>query len=325
MYEEYFKTLRKEITERAKQYGDREVQTIYIGGGTPNLVPHQFITEFIENIKKNFKMSKGCEVTIELYPEYIEGEQIKAYLKAGINRLSIGLQSTDNEDLKRLSRRYTYEEFLDKYKIIKTLGFKDVGVDLIFGYPEHTLKKWEDSLELITNLDIQHISCYSLEIEEGTPYFNLFESDKLNLPTEISNRKMYHYTCKYLGKKGFKQYEISNFAKDGYECRHNLNFWNYEDYLGLGAGAYSRVDNTKSNNPENIQEYISGKWEINKEGITPQIESKEKVILGLRLNKGVPYEEKLYKKEYMDKRGEYMTLNSKGKDLYNTVITSILN
>lgn len=324
IYEEYFKILNNEILTKAKKYKNRKIQTIYIGGGTPNLVPYKYIVECIENIKKNFQLNKDIEITIELYPQYINEEQLKAYKKVGINRLSMGLQATNNDELKLLSRRYTYEEFLEKYNQAKKIGFKDIGIDLIFGYPHHTLEQWKRTLEEITKLDIQHISCYSLEIEEGTPYGNMYEANKLELPTDAINRDMYHYTCKYLNEKGFKQYEISNFAKEGYECKHNLNFWNYQDYIGLGAGAYSRVDNVKSNNPEDIQGYINEEWDINKENVDENTKQKEKNILGLRLNKGIPYQENIFQKEYMKKVGNRMVLNKKGKDFYNIVIEKMV-
>ena len=323
-YDEYFKTLNKEILTKFNLYKDREIQTIYIGGGTPNLVPHKYIVECIENIKKNFQLNKNIEITIEQYPQYITKESLEAYKTVGINRISIGLQATDNEQLQQLSRRYTYEEFLEKYNLTKEIGFKDIGIDLIFGYPNHTLDQWKKSLELVTALDIQHISCYSLEVEENTPYGKLNEKGKLNLPSETADRDMYHYACKYLAEKGFKQYEISNFAKDKYECKHNLNFWHYQDYIGIGAGAYSRVDNTKSHNPEDIQKYIQREWDIEKEITTSKDEAIEKLMLGLRLNEGAKYEEKVFQKEYMDMVKDRMILNTKGRDMYNQVVEKII-
>ncbi|KKQ12220.1 MAG: Oxygen-independent coproporphyrinogen III oxidase [candidate division WS6 bacterium GW2011_GWC2_36_7] len=323
-YEEYFKTLNKEILTKSKIYKDREIQTIYIGGGTPNLVPYKYIIECIENIKKSFQLSKSIEITIEQYPQYIRKESLEAYKAVGINRISIGLQATDDNQLQQLSRRYTYEEFLEKYNLVKKIGIKDIGIDLIFGYPNHTLNQWEKSLELVTVLDINHISCYSLEVEEETPYGKLNEKGKLNLPTEIVDREMYHYACDYLNKKGFKQYEISNFAKEGYECMHNLNFWHYQDYVGLGAGAYSRVENTKSHNPEDIQKYINGEWDIEKEDIKKEDERIERIMLGLRLNEGIKYDGKLFQKKYMIKVGENMILNINGKDMYNQVVEKII-
>ncbi|KKP92554.1 MAG: Oxygen-independent coproporphyrinogen III oxidase [candidate division WS6 bacterium GW2011_GWC1_36_11] len=163
-----------------------------------------------------------------------------------------------------------------------------------------------------------------MEVEEETPYGKLNEKGKLNLPTEIVDREMYHYACDYLNKKGFKQYEISNFAKEGYECMHNLNFWHYQDYVGLGAGAYSRVENTKSHNPEDIQKYINGEWDIEKEDIKKEDERIERIMLGLRLNEGIKYDGKLFQKKYMIKVGENMILNINGKDMYNQVVEKII-
>ncbi|MBU1119663.1 radical SAM family heme chaperone HemW [Patescibacteria group bacterium] len=323
-YDEYFNTLNREILTKSKLYKDREIQTIYIGGGTPNLVPYKYIVECIENIKKNFQLSKDIEITIEQYPQYITKESLEAYQAVGINRISIGLQATDDTQLQQLSRRYTYEEFIEKYNLVKEVGFNDIGIDLIFGYPNQTLIQWKRTLELVTALDIQHISCYSLEVEEGTPYGKLNEQGKLGLPSEVLDREMYHYACKYLNENGFKQYEISNFAKEGYECKHNLNFWHYQDYIGLGAGAYSRVDNTKSHNPEDIQKYIQGEWDIEKETTTPRDEEIEKLMLGLRLNEGIKYDENIFQKEYMVRVKERMVLNTEGKDMYNKVVQKVV-
>lgn len=324
-YEEYFKILKEEVLEKAKEYKNREIQTIYIGGGTPNLVPHQYITDTIQNIRQSFHLSNNVEISIELYPQYITDENISAYKKAGVNRMSLGLQTTNDEDLKILCRRYTYEEIFKKYQILKHNNIKNIGVDLIFGYPNHTLAQWEETLELVSELDIQHISCYSLEIEEGTPYGRLYDQDRLNLPTEIENRKMYHYTYEYLHNKGFDQYEISNWSKPSFECKHNLNFWNYQDYMGLGAGAYSRINNTKSHNPENIQQYIKGGWDLEKEKLSSKEIALEKAILGLRLNTGIAYQKDLFQKKYMQISPDgRIVLNREGKDFYNLVITSFL-
>ncbi len=323
-YDEYFKTLNKEIITKSKLFKSREVKTIYIGGGTPNLVPYKNIVEVIQNIKNNFHINEEIEITIEQYPEYITEESLNAYKTVGINRISIGLQATDNDDLKLLTRRYTFEDFVKKYNLVKNLGFTDIGVDLIFGYPQHTLEKWKDTLEKITALDIQHISCYSLEIEEGTPYYSLYNQDKLMLPSETDDREMYHYACEFLSKKGFHQYEISNWCKKDFECKHNINFWHYQDYIGLGAGAYSRVGDTKSHNPEDIQRYINKEWNIEKEIISEKDIEKEKTILGLRLNTGINYDERIFQKEYMEKIGNSIVLNETGRDMYNQVVQRML-
>lgn len=324
-YEEYFEVLKEEILTKSERYKDREIQTIYIGGGTPNLIPHNYIVEVIDTIKKNFNLSSNIEISIELYPQYITEENIPAYKEAGINRMSIGLQTINNHDLETLNRRYTYEEFLEKYNILKQNDIENIGIDLIFGYPNHTLKNWKRTLELVSNLDVQHISCYSLEIEENTPYGKLYNQGDLNLPEEIENRRMYHYTSKYLSTKGFNQYEISNWSKSKLECKHNLNFWNYQDYIGLGAGAYSRIDGTKSHNPEDIKRYINGEWNIEEEKITTKTSDLEKAILRLRLNTGIEYHKKFFYKEYMDISLEgRLVLNKKGKDFYNLVIARLL-
>lgn len=324
LYEEYFKRLREEILQRSKQYKEREIKTIYIGGGTPNLVPCKYIVEVIGDIKKYFHISDDLEISIELYPQYISEKQALAYKNIGVNRVSLGVQTTQERYLKQLTRRYTFEDVVERVTLLKKNDFKDIGIDLIFGFPDHTLKDWKESLEKIIALDIQHISCYSLEIEKKSVYGHLNEQGKLDLPSEYTDRGMYHYACKYLQEKAFKQYEISNFAREGYECKHNLNFWNYQDYLGLGAGAYSRVDDVKFHNPEDLEGYISGKV-ITDEKLSDLEERSERRMLGLRLNTGIPYEEKYFKQEYMERAENQMILNTKGKDLYNIVVKEILH
>ncbi len=174
-------------------------------------------------------------------------------------------------------------------------------------------------------MDIQHISCYSLEIEEGTPYDTLYKQNRLPIPEENENRDMYHYTCEYLSKRGFHQYEISNWSKDSLECKHNLNFWSYKDYIGFGAGAYSRVNGIKSSNPKNIQKYIHGEWDIDVDKLSPKQKAIERIVLGLRLNNGIEYERKIFLKKYMTISPENkMRLNDMGKDFYNEVVRNIL-
>lgn len=324
-YEEYFKALGIEIKQKGKHFKRRAVKTIYIGGGTPNLVPSKYIVTLLNDIKNSFNMDQNLEITIELYPQYIDKQKLTDYKSAGVNRLSIGLQATDNKHLKLLTRRYTYEDFLDKLEIAKTLGYLNIGIDLIFGFPQHTLKEWEKSLELVTQLGIQHLSCYSLEVEEGTPYGKLNLNGNLSLPSESVNRDMYHYTCKYLESKGFKQYEISNFSLPNFECKHNLNFWHYEDYLGLGAGAYSRIGDIKSHNVEDIEKYIQGDNYSVVDDITNLSDiKKEEYILGLRLNEGIPYDKRIFDSMYMKKINNRIALNITGKDMYNQVICKIL-
>lgn len=323
-YDEYFKILNKEILSKAQKFKDREIQTIYIGGGTPNLVSHKYISEVINSVRDNFTLISQSEISIELYPQYITAENVNAYKEAGINRVSIGLQATKEDDLKQLGRRYSFEDFLMKLNLLKKEGFENIGVDLIFGYPGHTLNGWQDTLKLVTDLDIQHLSCYSLEVEDNTPYGDLNAQNKLILPTEEKNREMYHFACKYLEEVGFEQYEISNWCKNGFECKHNFNFWHYQDYLGIGAGAYSRVGGFKSHNIEDIDGYIKEGWSTQSEEIDEELLGKEKMILELRLNEGIPFNGSIFQEEYMQKVGEKMSLNSRGKDLYNKVIEKLL-
>lgn len=318
---EYFNRLKEEISYYSNIYRDTVIDSIYIGGGTPNFVDSKYIVDMLRILKSEYMFSSKIEISIELIPEYITEHDLSDYVRSGINRVSIGLQSAQNSHLKSLGRRYTYEEFLQKYELVKKVGIKNIGIDLIFGYPEHTMKNWVDTLLRVTQLDVQHISSYSLEVEKGTVYGDMDEKGKLFLPHEQEDRDMYHYAIKYLGEKNLPMYEISNFAKPGFECKHNLNFWHYENYLGFGAGAHSRIDGYRWSNVSNIEKYIKG--ELAKKEMIENIEL-EKNILGLRLWEGILYDDEKYDSEYMEKHQGRMRLNSKGRDFFNLVAQNFL-
>lgn len=298
--EEYIKTLKKEIREESKNINKEDyiINTIYIGGGTPSFIEEKYISEIVYEIKENYNVEKEAEITIEVNPGTVNEEKLKEYKNIGINRLSIGLQSTKNELLKEIGRIHTYEEFLNCYTLARKVEFKNINVDLMLGLPNQTLENVEESLKEVIKLQPQHISFYSLIIEEDTPIEKMIGQEKINLPDEELERKMYWNAKKILEENNYIHYEISNFAKKGYESKHNLNCWNQKEYLGFGVAAHSYFENKRYCNTNCIEEYCKN---INDENInknrticeiqTEEEKKKEYMLLGLRKIEGIDIQE----------------------------------
>lgn len=214
---------------------DREIVSVFTGGGTPSLLDAPDMERIITALRDKFEFSENAEITIEANPGTLSSDKLEIYRASGINRLSLGLQSTDNRELQILGRIHTYEEFLESYELARTAGFDNINIDLMSAIPEQTCEKWIHNLRTAAELKPEHISAYSLIVEEGTP----FAQRELKLPDEEQEYQMYEDTADILKSYGFEQYEISNYAKNGYECRHNLGYWKRTEYLGLGLGAAS--------------------------------------------------------------------------------------
>lgn len=291
---EYVEALCREIDTG---YGnDRIVSTIFIGGGTPSILPGAWIGQIMEHVREHYKLDDHGEISMEANPGTVDREKLEAYKAAGINRLSFGCQSADNRELKELGRIHTWETFLESYHLAREAGFGNVNVDLMSGLPGQTAVSWEKSLRKVLELKPEHISAYSLIIEEGTP----FASGKLDLPDEDEERLMYERTHEIMEEYGFHQYEISNYASPGRECRHNVGYWQRKEYLGLGLGSASLMDETRFSNTRDFREYVenSGQPEkirrdVEKLDISSQME--EFMFLGLRMTQGIR-EEDFWKK-----------------------------
>ena len=270
-----------------------EITTLYIGGGTPSYIDSKYIIEILEKIKEK-NVSSNAEITIEVNPGTVTKEKLEDYIKSGINRISIGLQTTNDELLKQIGRIHSFTQFLETYKLAKKVGFKNINVDLMLGLPNQRIKDLKESLEQIIKLKPKHISVYSLIVEDGTPIANKIEKGEMQLPDEELERNMYWFVKNTLELNGFIHYEISNFAKKGYESKHNLNCWNQKEYIGIGASAHSYRDITRYSNTENIEEYIENvnNGNFNRNKIIHEIQKeddakKEFMLLGLRKIKGV--------------------------------------
>lgn len=348
----YIKCLLQEIKEvgsnnRADFENEKDdlfsVKTIYIGGGTPSLIESKYIVQIMEEIKSNFELDENAEITIEVNPGTVTLEKLEDYNKVGINRLSIGLQSTHEHLLKEIGRIHTYLDFLDTFRFAREAGFENINVDLMIGLPNQTLAEVQDSIEEIVSMEPEHISVYSLILEEGTPLFKKVE-EGLKLPDEELERKMYWTVKRILEANGYNHYEISNFAKQGYESKHNLDCWNQKEYIGFGVAAHSYTNGIRYSNIENLEQYIKNyeedKTEENlvfHEKQDMEAMQKEYMLLGLRKIDGVSIQEfkikfvanpvflyhdkleKLVNEELVEIDGDQIKLTNKGLDLANIV------
>lgn len=298
IWERYFNSLIKEIRNCNIS---KKVTTIYIGGGTPSVVDEKYISLVLKEIYNKFEISNDAEITIEVNPGTIDDREKKKFFKyknLGINRISIGLQSTKNEILELIGRIHTYEKFLDTYNLVKDAGFKNINVDLMLAIPTQTEFDLLDSLNKIINLEPSHISVYSLIVEEKTEMERLLSNKILEEVSENTERRMYWETKRVLEKNGYIQYEISNFAKKGFESKHNLDCWNQEEYLGFGLAAHSYFENKRFSNINNLESYIQNiennefeKNVVEHEFQTRESKAKEYMMIGLRKINGISISE----------------------------------
>ena len=337
---QYINALKKEIKNNInKEY---KITTIYIGGGTPSSIEENYIADIIETIKlnmndENLKEFKNVEVTIEVNPGTVTEKKLETYKEIGINRLSIGLQETHDELLKSIGRIHTYEEFLKTYNLARKIGFNNINVDLMIALPNQTIQDIKENLEKIIKLNPEHISVYSLILEEGTPFYNKYNENKIRLPDEELERNMYWYVKNTLENNGYIHYEISNFSKKGFESKHNMNCWNQEEYFGFGVAAHSYNNKIRYSNTNSIEEYIKGSNKIIHEKQTLEDMQKEYMLLGLRKIEGINIQKfknkfaqnpififkeqlsKLVDEELIIVDGNEIKLTNKGLDLANIV------
>ena len=292
--EKYINALKKEMENFTKN-NEFRVSTVYIGGGTPSYIDSKYIGEILDLFRKSNLLENVKEVTIEVNPGTVTEQKLREYKIFGINRLSIGLQSTENRLLKEIGRIHNYDEFSNTYKLARKVGFKNINVDLMIGLPNQSILDIKKSLEKITNLEPEHISVYSLIVEEETPISKMIENGKLILPSEELERNMYWYVKNFLELKGYKHYEISNFAKVGYESKHNLDCWKQKEYIGFGVAAHSYINDIRFGNTCDFDKYVSNcennEFEKNKI-IDEEKQSKfgkeqEYMLIGLRKLDGI--------------------------------------
>ena len=289
---DYIKCLKKEIINKANF--EYLIKTIYIGGGTPSYIDSKYIEEILLALRSHFNLSDDIEITIEVNPGTADKNKLEKYYSLGINRLSIGLQSSNDQILKAIGRIHNYEQYIQTIDLAKQVGFSNINSDIIIGLPTQTIYDVEDTINKLIDLDLQHISVYSLIVEEETVLKKKISNKELELPDEEIERYMYWFTKRKLEKNGFIHYEISNFAKPGYSSKHNLDCWNQKEYIGFGVSASSYENKTRYSNICNIDEYIKNidsncfeKNTIIEEKQTIEAEQNEFMIIGLRKINGI--------------------------------------
>ena len=303
----YIEKLKEEIINEKNIYqNDYNVTTIYIGGGTPSILEKEHIKDILDILKEQLKNNKtkfqDIEITIEVNPGTAKEEKLKQYKESGINRLSIGLQSTNDNLLKEIGRIHNYQDFLTTYNMAKKIGFENINIDLIIGLPNQTIKDLKNAIQEIKRLNPNHVSIYSLIVEEGTKIEQLLDQKILELPDEDLERKMYWYVKNSLELLGYNHYEISNFAKPRKESKHNLNCWEQKEYIGLGLAAHSYINGIRYGNTNNLKEYIETtnfqKIKNIEEEQTLEDRKKEYMLLGLRKIQGVSISK--FKEKYIE-------------------------
>ncbi len=289
--EKYIEALCTELMFIGKERCQTSLSSVFIGGGTPSVLPSELIVRVMECVKENFTLDSDAEVTIECNPGTVDEEKLKAYFRCGINRISFGLQSVHDEELKKLGRIHTFDDFLKSYEAAVNAGFTNINVDLMSDIPGQNVDSWTKTLKTICELKPapNHISAYSLIVEEGTPFADMAEEGKLDIPDEDTDRDMYHMTSMILSEYGYERYEISNYAKPGHECRHNLGYWTGVEYYGAGLGAASYYGGCRFTNTPDMPVYMGDPIDSFKldEKLTNADKMSEFMILGLRLTKGV--------------------------------------
>lgn len=345
---EYLINIEREMKFYKEEFKDKCFDTVFFGGGTPSILTVDELQELVNNINENFNIKKDAEITIECNPGTINREKLEAMKKMGINRLSIGLQATQNYHLKSIGRIHTYEEFEKNYYDALDIGFENINIDLMYALPNQKTQEWKDTLDKIIKLNPSHISAYSLILEEGTKLYDMYQNKEFELLDEDTDINMYNYTIDTLKRHGYNQYEISNYSKENLECKHNIIYWKCDNYLGLGPGASGFIGNTRYSNIEDICEYnkciMQNIRPVSEEiELTKKDKIEEFIFMGLRMNEGINvdifkerfdtdfydiYQEvmdKLVKRELVRFDGKNISLTQKGREISNSVFIEFLN
>lgn len=332
--EQYVERVLEEIRQSvfAEEY---EVTSVFFGGGTPSILPAEQLIRILEKLKGQFHFRNDAEITTEANPGTVDRNKLKAYREAGFNRISFGLQSANNEELRALGRIHTWEELQESFALARELGFTNINVDLMSALPGQTIESWRETLGKVLVLQPEHISAYSLIVEEGTPFYERYAEHPELLPDEDSERQMYYDTEAILKMHGYHRYEISNYAKPGYECRHNLGYWERKEYIGFGLGAASLLQNIRMTNETDLQEYLQGHFHGSVETLTGKEIREEHFFLGLRKMEGVQvggYDahyreliEKLKKDGLLVEEKDHIRLTRRGIDVSNYVLAQFLD
>ena len=342
----YIQALLREMKEYEVVLKEYEADTVFIGGGTPSLLSGKQMQTIFDGLGSVISIRDDAEISMEMNPGTIQKERLLAYKEAGINRVSVGLQSANDEELKRLGRIHNYEQFLENFHLLRECGFENINVDLMSGLPYQNMEIFRKTLGKVVDLKPEHLSVYSLIVEEGTPFYQSYgtKEGEMLLPGEELDRQMYAFTKSYLEEQGYNRYEVSNYAKEGYECRHNLKYWQLEEYLGFGLAAASLFCKERYVNVAMFDEYINDTFRKEQREVTTvseKDEMEEFMFLGLRTMKGVSKRlfaqhfgiqvEEVYGDiigKYTEtgflQDGDFISLTEKGIDVSNVIMSEFL-
>lgn len=340
----YMEALLREI--RGGRRAEELVVSVFFGGGTPSVVDEAWIVRLMEELRACYTLAEDAEISMEVNPGTVSAESLRIYREAGINRLSIGCQSARDEELARIGRIHTFQQFLEAYGWAREAGFANINVDLISALPGQSMADWEESLYRVLDLKPapEHISVYSLIVEEGTPFYEMQEKGVLILPDEDMEREMYWKTTEILQKSGYEHYEISNYARKGFRCRHNCGYWTRQNYLGFGLGAASLYQNVRFQNTDSMERYLelSPDSHVEEQKLERREQMAETMFLGLRMADGVDLGE--FERQYgisaehiygnqiresmeeglLERRGDSLILTKRGVDVSNYVMAKFL-
>jgi oxygen-independent coproporphyrinogen-3 oxidase len=345
---EYLISIKKEMELYKEDFKNKEFTSIFLGGGTPSILNSEELTILVNSIYENFNINKDAEITMECNPGTLNKEKLETIKSLGINRLSMGLQVTQNHHLKYIGRIHTYEQFEKNYKDAIDIGINNINVDLMYSLPNQSFDEWKETLDKIIKLNPPHISAYSLILEEGTKFYDMYMNKEFELNDEETDINIYKYTIDTLSKNGYHQYEISNYAKEGYECKHNIVYWKCEKYLGLGPGASGYIENYRYSNICDVEEYNkclhNNKKPIeDKNTLSKKDEMEEFIFMGLRMNEGINldrfYEkfgvnfkqkhnnilDKLKNLNLIIEQNNNITLTQRGREISNTVFIEFID
>ena len=344
---EYLISIKKEMELYKEDFKNKEFTSIFLGGGTPSILNSEELTILVNSIYENFNINKDAEITMECNPGTLNKEKLETIKSLGINRLSMGLQVTQNHHLKYIGRIHTYEQFEKNYKDAIDIGINNINVDLMYSLPNQSFDEWKETLDKIIKLNPPHISAYSLILEEGTKFYDMYMNKEFELNDEETDINIYKYTIDTLSKNGYHQYEISNYTKEGYECKHNIVYWKCEKYLGLGPGASGYIENYRYSNICDVEEYNkclhNNKKPIeDKNTLSKKDEMEEFIFMGLRMNEGINldrfYEkfgvnfkqkhdnilDKLKNLNLIIEQNNNIMLTQRGKEISNTVFIEFI-
>ena len=340
--EEYLAAVKGELSGWKKRLGEHEVTSVFIGGGTPSILSGHQIEDLLRAVRRVVRVSTDAEITMEANPGTVDFRKLQICRRAGVNRVSFGAQSMDDRLLKKLGRIHTAAEIAEAVDMAREAGFDNVSLDLMYALPGQTTAHWYDTLDKAIALKPEHISAYSLIVEEGTPMYDLVESGAVSLPSDENVIKMQQIAIERLEKAGYARYEISNYARPGRECRHNIVYWQRGEYLGVGCAAHSLMDGVRFENPRDLGEYLSGVCRCDEVRLTAEDEMEEMLMLSTRMTRGLDlnaYREQ-FGVDFADKHEKsirrlqqldlirledgFLSLTARGLEVQNAVVVELL-